>query len=60
MVELLAYQFASPIRWIESQDVILQEKLRNILVLLVGKPMDSIIYKGVGLDTLGGGMADGL
>ena len=26
LVELLAYQFASPVRWIETQDVILQER----------------------------------
>jgi fatty acid synthase subunit alpha len=26
LVELLAYQFASPVRWIETQDVILGEK----------------------------------
>ncbi|KMU90483.1 fatty acid synthase subunit alpha reductase [Coccidioides immitis H538.4] len=26
LVELLAYQFASPVRWIETQDVILAEK----------------------------------
>ncbi|KAI5794513.1 fatty acid synthase-like protein [Peziza echinospora] len=32
MVELLAYQFASPVRWIETQDVILQEKAAERLV----------------------------
>jgi fatty acid synthase subunit alpha, fungi type len=26
LVELLAYQFASPVRWIETQDVILEQK----------------------------------
>ncbi|KAF8473167.1 hypothetical protein BDZ91DRAFT_714103 [Kalaharituber pfeilii] len=32
MVELLAYQFASPVRWIETQDIILQEKAAERLV----------------------------
>ena len=32
LVELLAYQFASPVRWIETQDVILAEKLSERIV----------------------------
>lgn len=32
LVELLAYQFASPVRWIETQDVILGEKLTERIV----------------------------
>src|SRR3982750_170632 len=32
LVELLAYQFASPVRWIETQDVILAEKLTERIV----------------------------
>lgn len=32
LVELLAYQFASPVRWIETQDVILAEKITERIV----------------------------
>ncbi|KAL7930693.1 fatty acid synthase subunit alpha [Trichoderma chlorosporum] len=32
LVELLAYQFASPVRWIETQDAILADKLTERLV----------------------------
>ena len=32
LVELLAYQFASPVRWIESQDVILAENRTERIV----------------------------
>src|ERR1700727_1631610 len=32
LVELLAYQFASPVRWIESMDVILAEKSTERIV----------------------------
>jgi fatty acid synthase subunit alpha len=32
LVELLAYQFASPVRWIETQDVILAEKRAERIV----------------------------
>ena len=32
LVELLAYQFASPVRWIETQDVILAEQLTERIV----------------------------
>lgn len=32
LVELLAYQFASPVRWIETQDVILKEKTTERIV----------------------------
>ena len=32
LVELLAYQFASPVRWIETQDVILGEKVTERIV----------------------------
>ncbi len=32
LVELLAYQFASPVRWIETQDVILADKLSERIV----------------------------
>ena len=32
LVELLAYQFASPVRWIETQDVILGEKTTERVV----------------------------
>ena len=32
LVELLAYQFASPVRWIETQDVILGEKATERIV----------------------------
>ncbi|KAK3324293.1 fatty acid synthase alpha subunit reductase [Cercophora scortea] len=32
LVELLAYQFASPVRWIETQDVFLGEKLAERIV----------------------------
>src|SRR3954462_3901829 len=32
LVELLAYQFASPVRWIETQEVILAEKTTERIV----------------------------
>src|SRR3954465_3330889 len=32
LVELLAYQFASPVRWIETQDVFLAEKTAERIV----------------------------
>ena len=32
LVELLAYQFASPVRWIETQDVILDKKMTERIV----------------------------
>lgn len=32
LVELLAYQFASPVRWIETQDVVLGEKTTERIV----------------------------
>src|SRR5436190_14361906 len=32
LVELLAYQFASPVRWIETQDVVLAEKTTERIV----------------------------
>ena len=32
LVELLAYQFASPVRWIETQDVVLGEKSTERIV----------------------------
>lgn len=32
LVELLAYQFASPVRWIETQDVVLGENLTERIV----------------------------
>lgn len=32
LVELLAYQFASPVRWIETQDVFLAEKIAERIV----------------------------
>lgn len=32
LVELLAYQFASPVRWIETQDVILDDKMAQRVV----------------------------
>lgn len=32
LVELLAYQFASPVRWIETQDVVLGEKATERIV----------------------------
>jgi fatty acid synthase subunit alpha, fungi type len=32
LIELLAYQFASPVRWIETQDVILGEKATERIV----------------------------
>lgn len=32
LIELLAYQFASPVRWIETQDVILGEKVTERIV----------------------------
>jgi fatty acid synthase subunit alpha len=32
LVELLAYQFASPVRWVETQDVILGERLTERIV----------------------------
>jgi fatty acid synthase subunit alpha len=32
LVELLAYQFASPVRWIETQDVFLAEKMAERIV----------------------------
>jgi fatty acid synthase subunit alpha len=40
LVELLAYQFASPVRWIETQDVILGEK-RTERIVEVG-PADTL------------------
>ena len=40
LVELLAYQFASPVRWIETQDVILAEK-RTERIVEVG-PADTL------------------
>ncbi|PGG97294.1 fatty acid synthase subunit alpha [Blastomyces parvus] len=40
LVELLAYQFASPVRWIETQDVILQEK-RTERIVEIG-PADTL------------------
>ncbi|KAK5093824.1 beta subunit of fatty acid synthetase [Exophiala xenobiotica] len=40
LVELLAYQFASPVRWIETQDVIL-EKNRTERILEIG-PADTL------------------
>lgn len=40
LVELLAYQFASPVRWIESQDVILAEK-RTERIVEIG-PADTL------------------
>ncbi len=39
-VELLAYQFASPVRWIETQDVILAEK-RTERIVEIG-PADTL------------------
>jgi len=32
LVELLAYQFASPVRWIETQDVFLAEQMAERIV----------------------------
>lgn len=32
LVELLAYQFASPVRWIETQDVVLKDKATERIV----------------------------
>jgi fatty acid synthase subunit alpha len=32
LIELLAYQFASPVRWIETQDVVLGEKTTERIV----------------------------
>jgi fatty acid synthase subunit alpha len=32
LIELLAYQFASPVRWIETQDVVLGEKMTERIV----------------------------
>jgi len=40
LIELLAYQFASPVRWIETQDVILGEK-RTERIVEVG-PADTL------------------
>lgn len=40
LVELLAYQFASPVRWIETQDVILAEK-RSERIVEIG-PADTL------------------
>lgn len=40
LVELLAYQFASPVRWIETQDVILAEK-RTERIVEIG-PSDTL------------------
>lgn len=40
LIELLAYQFASPVRWIETQDVILAEK-RTERIVEVG-PADTL------------------
>lgn len=40
LVELLAYQFASPVRWIETQDVILADK-RTERIVEVG-PADTL------------------
>src|SRR5690348_17337658 len=40
LVELLAYQFASPVRWIETQDVIL-EKNRTERIVEIG-PADTL------------------
>ena len=40
LVELLAYQFASPVRWIETQDVILAE--RNTERIVEIGPMDTL------------------
>jgi fatty acid synthase subunit alpha, fungi type len=40
LVELLAYQFASPVRWIETQDVILGEK-RTERIVEIG-PADTL------------------
>ena len=40
LVELLAYQFASPVRWIETQDVIL-EKRRTERIVEIG-PADTL------------------
>lgn len=40
LVELLAYQFASPVRWIETQDVILAEK-RTERIVEIG-PADTL------------------
>jgi fatty acid synthase subunit alpha len=32
LVELLAYQFASPVRWIETQDVVLADKMTERII----------------------------
>ncbi|KAI9367116.1 hypothetical protein BJX61DRAFT_547800 [Aspergillus egyptiacus] len=40
LVELLAYQFASPVRWIETQDVVLAEK-RTERIVEIG-PADTL------------------
>lgn len=36
MIELLAYQFASPVRWIESQDVLFQSPLATERLIEIG------------------------
>lgn len=41
LVELLAYQFASPVRWIETQDVILGEKSTERIVEI--GPADTLL-----------------
>ena len=38
LIELLAYQFASPVRWIETQDVILQQFKSERLVEIGPSP----------------------
>ncbi|KAI9870066.1 MAG: 3-oxoacyl-[acyl-carrier-protein] synthase, partial [Watsoniomyces obsoletus] len=40
LVELLAYQFASPVRWIETQDVILETN-RTERIVEIG-PADTL------------------
>ena len=40
LVELLAYQFASPVRWIETQDVVLAEQ-RTERIVEIG-PADTL------------------
>ncbi|MGC6493229.1 MAG: acyltransferase domain-containing protein, partial [Myxococcota bacterium] len=42
LIELLAWQFASPVRWIETQDLLLQPAWRK------GLGLDTIIEVGVG------------
>ncbi|KAL2206901.1 putative 3-oxoacyl-synthase [Sarocladium strictum] len=61
LIELLAYQFCSPVRWIETQDVLLgQQEVERLIEIGPGKTLNNMAKRTVELKYTQSDLARGL